>query len=145
MGETAQSRMTEYSDRRVWDLKGLRAVQINIAFTFDIICLDTCSDDNDNEVFIRIENTFTYKSPNRITSCHPEDIDSIKEAISVLRFDLDDLTAFRDGRLQVRFIGGQDLQVKQHFQFESWEAHGRGKFRDLALLCSSQEGPPWSE
>jgi hypothetical protein len=140
MNISTPSKMTEYADRRVWNLRGLEVNLLQIAYCFDIMC-----NDPGNDVFIQIETSFTLRYPNRTITCDPENIDSIKEAVSILRRPLADLTAFRDGSLIVTFLDGTELHVLKDPNFESWNAQGEGIFGDLALLCSPHEGPPWRE
>jgi hypothetical protein len=114
-------------------------LHIDSRFAFDCWWADN------NQLSVIIETLFTIRCRDQTTICEPEDINSVKEALSILHKPMAMLTAYRDGRLLVSFSDGTELRVSKHPQYESWEARGIGELEDLALHCTPHEGPPWRE
>ena len=73
----------------------------------------------------------------------PEKIDTVAAALNVLHKPVHSLTAYRDGRLVLRFADGAEILVEKDAIYESWETHGCGKLADIGMLCSGHEGSPW--
>jgi len=138
---SSRSKLTEYTDRRVWDIGDHKVTYLHIdsRFAFD------CWWAENNQLSVIIETLFTIRYTDRTVICKPEVINSVKEAVSILHKPLSMLTAYRDGRLLVTFSDGTELHVSKHPKYESWQAQGKGELDDLALLCTGHEGPPWTE
>jgi len=138
---TFRSKMTEYADRRVWDLEGHEVTYLHIDYRFAFDCWWA----ERNQVIVTIEAPFEVRYPEKSVICQPDDVDSLKEAISILHRPLAFLGAFRDGRLLVVFSDGTEIHVAKNPHFDAWEVKGEGELADLALLCSPHSGPPWKE
>jgi len=139
-----QSKMTEYADRRVWNLEGHDVTYLHIDYRFAFDCWWLYNKTN-NSLSVTIEAPFELRYLDQTVICVPEDVSTVKEAISILHKPISFLTAFRDGRLLVTFSDGTELEVAKIPRYESWEAQGEGELADLALLCTAHEGPPWRE
>lgn len=133
--------MIEHADRRVWDIEGHEVTYLHIDYRFAFDCWCTKND----YLSVSIGTPFTLRDGDRTIVCEPEDVNSVKEALSILHKPVSTLTAFRDGRLLIIFADATELEVPKHSKYESWEARGEGQLQDLRLLCTSHDGPPWIE
>jgi hypothetical protein len=132
-----QTNMIEYSDRRVWNVNNQKVTFLHIDSRFAFECYDALS--------VIIETPFSIRYTDRVITCIPEDVNSVKEAVQVLHKLVSTLTAYRDGQLLITFSDGMERHVSKHQQYESWEAQGRGELQDLSLHCTGHEGPPWGQ
>jgi hypothetical protein len=141
MTKQVLSRMTEYADKRVWNVDNHEVTTLHLDYRFAFDCFWT----DNNFLSIIIEAPFTLHYPERTISCDPQDVSSLKEAILILHQSISMLTAYRDGRLLVTFADNTHLQVIKDLQYDSWQAQGQGELEDIALLCTPHLGPPWKE
>ena len=137
---STQSKMTEHADRRIWNLESYEVTYLHIDDRFAFDCLHA-----NNQLTVVIEIPFELRRTGQTILCNPTDVNSLKEAISILHKRLNSLTAFRDGRLLLTFLDGTEISVSRDPQCESWEVRGEGELENLAFLCSPHEGPPWKE
>ena len=133
--------MVEYADRRVWDIQGHEVTYLHIDYRFAFDCWWQ----PDNELSVTIETPFTLSHRGQTVTCDPNDLNSLKDAITILHKPVATLEAHRDGQFLVTFCDGTQLHVPKDPKYESWEAHGKGELQDLSLLCSPHEGPPWGD
>jgi hypothetical protein len=115
--------MIEYADRREWNIESHEVTYLHIDFRFAFDCWWPAN----NQLSVIIENVFTVHYPDRTVTCEPTNINSMKEAISILHKPLSTLTAYRDGRLIITFLDSTELHVHKHSQYESWEVYGKGE------------------
>jgi hypothetical protein len=143
---TAQSRMTAYSNRREWDLDGHEITYLHIDYRFGFDCWWHVEEpEHENLLSVTIEMPFTLELATGIVECEPADTDTLGPALSILHKSLSKFIAFEDGTMEAVFSDGTKVRVSKHQQYESWEAHGEGELKDVALLCSPHEGPPWRQ
>ena len=88
-------------------------------------------------------NRFVLHRGGEQVDVNPERIESVSPALAMLHQPVDSLTAYRDGRLILRMIGGDEIVVEKDTQYESWETHGTGMLANVNMLCSPHEGSPW--
>jgi hypothetical protein len=138
------SRLTEYTDRRVWDLGGHEVTYLHIDYRFAFDCW-WCEDGEDTNLHVTIEQPFVLRTSDAEQQCIPERVATLCVALDILHKPVVTLAAYRDGRLLVTFVDGMELLVGKSWQYESWDAIGSGELADLALLCSPHQGPPWTE
>ncbi len=137
--------MAEYLVRRVWNIEDHEVTYLHIDYRFAFECWWYTANRKDNRLVVTLENEFILHYADRTVVCHPEDVNSVKEAVPILHKAVSSLTAYRDGRLLVSFADGTELHVSKNREYESWEAQGDGELADVRLLCSPHEGPPWNE
>jgi hypothetical protein len=142
---TSLSRMTEYTDRRVWDLDGYEVTYLHIDYRFAFDCTRYVDGEADDSLCVIVETPFTLRtSSGEEEHFNPSDALTLGGALAILHKSITSLTAYRNGCLQIVFTDGMELLVTKNPQYESWEAHGGGEL-EIALLCSGHDGPPWSE
>jgi hypothetical protein len=137
--------MTEYPDRRVWRLGGHEVTRLIFDYQFAVQIWWRDESRGDSDVTVTIGVPFTIRVANREQRVDPEDTATISPALHVLHKAVETLSAFRSGRLLLRFAGGVEIAVEKHPDYEAWEASGTGLLSDVRLLCSAHEGPPWRE
>jgi hypothetical protein len=136
--------MTEYPDRRVWQLGGHEVTQLVIDYRFSLQ-IWWREDASDNDVTVTVGVPFVLRTTDSVQAIDPEATSSVALALSILHKPVESVIAYRNGRLRITFVDGFEIAVEKHPQYESWEAYGHGLLADLQLLCSPHEGPPWSE
>ena len=132
------SLMTEYPDRRVWDLTDFTLDSLN--FSFQVI-LQMAG--RGGSMIVIIGMPMTLHTGSGIEFMDPEKSTTAANLLSLLHRNLATLTAFRDGTLVVTFEDGTEIRVTKHEQYESWETHGDGEVADIGMLCSGHDGSPW--
>ncbi len=134
------TRLTEFPDRRVWDLSG---------FTLDRICLDyqvrLLIANANSSVNIIIETSLTLRVGARREQIDPEHVLTTAPLLPLLHQPAASLAAFRDGRLRLKFEQGAEVEALKDEQYESWETHGDGELDDINMSVTPHEGPPWYE
>lgn len=136
--------IVEYPDRRVWRLDGHEVTQliVNYAFTIVIWWRDQKSD---NSVTIVLEQPFSVKRDDHTQDFDPEQTGTLCNALDILYQPVESLTAFRNGRLVLRFTDTSELISEKDDSYESWHIFGTGEYAQIGMLCSPHGGPPWGE
>ncbi|MGI8806316.1 MAG: DUF6188 family protein [Acidimicrobiales bacterium] len=63
----------------------------------------------------------------------PEELAHVEAVLALLRLVIEEATAYKDGRLELRIAGGAILQVPPDEGFEAWEAAGPDGMQVIAL------------
>jgi hypothetical protein len=132
------TRLTELSDRRLWDLSG---------FTLDRICIDYQAtllfSQPGSSVTVVIEEPFTLRAGVHINLITPDQALSVTPLFPVLHTEAVSLAAYRNGQLCIAFGDGTEITVPKSVQFESWHTFGDGELTGIGMLCSPHDGTPW--
>jgi hypothetical protein len=135
--------MQEFDDRRVWALGGHEITRLYLDYRFGIVIWWDEDAAPDNSVTIQIGNRFVLHRRGEEIEVNPEQIDTVAPAILILHQPVDSLAVYRDGRLVLRMINGDEIVVEKDWYYESWETDGTGKLANIKMLCSPHEGSPW--
>jgi hypothetical protein len=136
--------MTEYPDRRVWDLNRHEVTYLHIDYRFAFDCWWNVGG-VDNMLSVVVDTPFVLSTGRKKIQCDPEDVPSVAPALVILHKPVLSLTAHRDGVLEIEFADDMKLVVSKDSHYESWHAWGKGELEDLQVECTPHEGPPWSE
>jgi hypothetical protein len=144
-------RLTEFPDRRVWNLTGFTLDQIRLGYQVTLIfngpeirqpgsitLPGPC-----NSLRVAIETPFTLCTGSETALIVPEQVLSVHPILPLLHQPIASLTAFRIGRLLLTFEEGAEIEVQKDDQYESWATFGEGEIAGIEMLCSPHEGSPW--
>ena len=143
-------RLTEFPNRRVWDLSGYTVYYIRLSYqvllfiarSFGPIDSKTLQPYN-NSVTVDIETVFTVRVGSRTDHVIPEQVLSTIPVLPLLHQPVASLTAFRSGTLLLTFADDTELEVLKDDQYESWHTFGEGELADIGMECTGHEGSPW--
>jgi len=140
---SAQADLVEAGDRWLLPLSGLRVTRCLVDFSFGLELLA------DHQFFtLTIEQAFNVAvAGSGMAEITPAaDPASVCPALALLDRVVQDATAFKDGRLDVRFSDGSTLTVDPHPQFEAWNLTSDSGVRMVALPGGGVASwPPRSE
>jgi len=131
-------RLTEFPDRRVWDLTGFTLSQICLHYQVTLLLCELGS-----SITVIIGNTFTLRVGERLDQMDPEQAMTLGPILPLLHGSVATLTAFRSGQLLLSFDGGAEIEVPKDDQYESWQTFGDGELAEAGMLCSPHTGSPW--
>ncbi|MBS0263833.1 MAG: hypothetical protein JSS02_17985 [Planctomycetes bacterium] len=137
------SLMQEFDDRRVWALDGHEITRLSLDYRFSIEIWWREEATHDNRVTVTISNRFVLHRLGQQIEVNPEQPQTVGSALSVLYQPVDSLTVYRDGRLVLRMLSGDEIVVEKDWNYESWEANGTGTLADIQMVCSPPERSPW--
>jgi hypothetical protein len=146
-------RLTEFPDRRVWNLTGFTLEQIRIGYllTFLFSGPDLRLPGSrtfpvpPNSLWVDIETPFTLRAGSHTDYIVPVQVLTVHPVLRLLHQQIASLTAFRNSTLLLTFEDGSEIEVLQDEQYESWNTFGEGEVADIGMLGSGHEGPPWGE
>jgi hypothetical protein len=89
-----------------------------------------------NGIYVEIGVPFTYLGPNGAASTLDPDGDAVDLApiLRLRRLGATECSAFKDGRLSLKFEDGTQLHVSKHLEFEAWEISGVGVAAGLKIV-----------
>jgi hypothetical protein len=107
--------------RYVVPLQRCSVTQCRLDYGFVLII----NGDDDDAFELRIERPFVIALAGLEVRLDPQgDPTALAPALSLLHADVVDATAFEDGRLVVRFAGGNELRVPASSDYEAWTFAG---------------------
>ena len=133
-------RLTEFPDRRVWDLSSFTLDQICLDYRTTLLCVAL-----DSSLTIIIGTSFIYRTGTRVEAMNPEHVLSVTLILPLLHMQVKSLTAFRSGLLLLVFEDDTSIEVHKDQQYESWETSGTGEVANIGMLCSGHNSSPWDK
>jgi hypothetical protein len=83
---------------------------------------------------IRISQPFVVAAPDGTDQLVvPEELAHVEAVLALLRLAVEEATAYKDGRLELRLAGGTMLQVPPDEGYEAWAAAGPDGMKVFAL------------
>jgi len=133
-------RLTEFPDRRVWDLSGYTVYWLRLSYQ---VCLHIARSPetidpktllrHHGSVTVEIETPFTVRVGAQIDQVIPEHAASTFRVLPLLHQSAASLTAFRNGTLLLTFADGTEIEVPQDDKYESWHTWGDGELADIGM------------
>ena len=144
-------RMTEFPDRRVWNLAGFTLEQIRLGYQINLIFSgpnerlpgSIMPPKQSNSLWVDIETSFTLRTGSESILIIPEQVMTVSPILPLLHQEIASLTAFRNSTLLLTFNDGSEIAVLKDDQYESWNTWGEGEVAGIGMLCSPHEGSPW--
>src|SRR5437762_1871949 len=124
-------RMTEYPDRRVWDLNGYMIGGTVLGDRPEITIIPIKAEVK-GELFIAIDAPLIIEGQ-----------DHQIVGVGFLSKRVDSLTVFRNGYLIIKRTDGIAVTVQKLEVGESWLVLGFGDLADMNMLCEAVDIPPW--
>ena len=145
-------RLTEFPDRRVWDLSEYIVDRILLTYQVRLTLLrghetidPTTLLRTNSSLTVDIESPFTVRVGSHIDRVIPEQVLSTVPVLPLLHQPVASLTAFRTGALLLTFADGTEIEVPIDEQYESWHTWGDGELAGIGMEGTSHEGSPWGE
>jgi hypothetical protein len=142
--------LTEFPDRRVWDLSGYAVELIQLSYQVKLFMARSPGPiypktrlPYNHSVTVRIETAFTVRVGARIDQIIPEKVLSTVPVLPLLHQKVASLTAFRNGTLLLLFGDGTEMEVQKDDQYESWHTWGEGELADIGMDATGHAGSPW--
>lgn len=138
-----KKRITEFSDRRVWDLSGtILHIRLDYQVTL-VLGMPMVKDEPQSTFTVVIEQPFTLRIGRDMIRISPGMVLSVVPLLTLLQEPLVSLTAYRDGKLLILFEEGAEIELQKDNQYESWNTFGEGEFAGVEMLCSGHDSSPW--
>lgn len=122
--------LVEAADRWVVPMAGRTVTQCRLDYAFSLVVADEPA----GSFEVRIEQPFTVASDGGELTIDPEgDPVQMAPALRVLRQDVEQAIAFKDGRLELTFGDGAVLRAPIGEDYESWNIVGPAGLRIVSL------------
>jgi hypothetical protein len=131
-------RLTEFPDRREWNLSGFTVDQICFDFRISLVFAQPAG-----SVTITIGEPFKLRDGLKVEVIDPSDTLSGMSLLPLLHEHVAYLIAFRSGRLLLQFQKGTEIEVPIDEGHEAWETFGDGETASIGMLCIPGGGVPW--
>jgi hypothetical protein len=122
--------LVEAADRWLVPMAGLTVTQCRLDYAFSVVVADEPA----GSFEVRIEQPFTVASRGDELTIDPEgDPVQMAPALRVLRQEVEQAIAFKDGRLELTFGDGVLLRVPVGEDYEAWKIVGPAGLRIVSL------------
>lgn len=122
--------LVETADRWLVPMAGLTVTQCRLDYAFSLVVAGEPA----SSFEVRIEQPFVVAGHNDELVLDPEgEPAAMSPALSVLRQDVEQASAFKDGRLEMTFGDGAVLRVPVSADYEAWNIVGPAGLRIVSL------------
>jgi hypothetical protein len=124
--------LVEAADRWVVPMAGLTVTQCRLDYAFSLVVAGKAED----SYYVTIEEPFTVRTPGGADDVvlDPEgDPTRMAPALGLLRQDLEEAIAFKDGRLELTFVDGTALSAAVSEDHEAWNVVGPAGLRIVSM------------
>lgn len=140
--EDVAIRATRWQDVRVWDLAGIRLLQITLDPGQITLLIYSGYLGDPDSMTILIKTSFAIRQNGIDHTVDPCIAESVVPALRLLNNEVASIRATRDGSLSLQFTDGAEVSVMKQPESESWQMLGEGTFDNPDMSPTWHESPP---